>query len=43
MHTNIKQILVSEEEIEQRCRQLGQQITEDYKGDDEPPVLVAGS
>ncbi len=41
MHTNIKQILVSEEEIEERCRQLGQQITEDYKGDDEPPVLVA--
>ncbi len=41
MHQDVKKILVSGEEIEQRCRELGKQITEDYRTDGEIPVLVA--
>lgn len=36
---DIKKILVSEEQIVERCKQLGEQITKDYQ--DHPPLLVA--
>jgi len=41
MHQDVKKILVSGEAIEQRCRELGKQISEDYRTDGEIPVLVA--
>lgn len=41
MHQDVKKILVSAEAIEQRCRELGKQISEDYRTDGEIPVLVA--
>lgn len=41
MHKDLKEILVSEEQIEQRCRELGAQITKDYKELNEVPVLVS--
>jgi hypoxanthine phosphoribosyltransferase len=41
MHQDVKKILVTHEEIEQRCRQLGAQITADYKANAEVPILVA--
>lgn len=40
MHPNVESILVSEEEIIQRCKELGKRITEDYQ-EKEPPLLVA--
>jgi hypoxanthine phosphoribosyltransferase len=41
MHKDLKEILVSEEQIEQRCKELGAQITQDYKDLNEVPVLVS--
>jgi hypoxanthine phosphoribosyltransferase len=41
MHQDVKKILVTQAEIEQRCRELGAQITEDYKAAGEVPILVA--
>jgi len=41
MHQDVKKILVSAEAIEQRCCELGKQISEDYRTDGEVPVLVA--
>jgi hypoxanthine phosphoribosyltransferase len=41
MHQDVKKILVTQAEIEQRCRELGAQITEDYKKAGEVPILVA--
>lgn len=41
MHKDVKKILVSEEEIEQRCKELGAQITQDYKDLNEIPILVS--
>lgn len=41
MHQDVKKVLVTHEEIEQRCRQLGAQITADYKASGEVPILVA--
>ncbi len=38
MHKDIQEILVSEQEIDEICTDLGQQITEAYK--DNPPLLV---
>ena len=38
MHTAIKEILISEEQIKERCAELGKQISEDYAG--KQPVLV---
>lgn len=40
MHRLIKKILVSQEEITQRSKELGEQITKDYEGK-EAPLLVA--
>jgi hypoxanthine phosphoribosyltransferase len=41
MHQDVKKVLVSPEAIEQRCRELGKQISDDYRRDGEIPVLVA--
>ena len=38
MHTAIKEILISEEQIRSRCAELGKQISEDYAG--KTPILV---
>ena len=41
MHKDVKKILISEEEIVRRCKELGKQITEDYRNSNEVPLLVA--
>lgn len=41
MHRDIKKVLISEEEINEKCKELGAKITEDYKDLNEPLVLVA--
>ncbi len=38
-HPDVEKILITEEEIAERCKVLGELITQDYK--DNPPVLVA--
>lgn len=39
MNNNVKKVLVSQEQITERAKQLGKQISEDYK--DKYPILVA--
>lgn len=41
MHQDVERVLYSAEEIAQRCKELGAQITEDYKKRGETPLLVA--
>lgn len=41
MHKDVKKILVTEEEINQRCEELGKEINESYSSYEEPPLLVA--
>lgn len=41
MHPNIKEILISEEEIEKRSQELAEDINEHYKDVEEPLILVA--
>lgn len=41
MHRDVKEILISEEEIEAKCKELGAKITKAYKDYENPPVLVA--
>ena len=41
MHPSLEKILFSEEQIVARCKELGKEITEDYKNSEEPPLLVA--
>jgi len=38
---NIKKILLTEEQIKERSKELGKQITEDYKDKEKSPLLVA--
>ena len=38
---NIKKVLFTEEQIRQRSKELGKQITEDYKDKKNAPLLVA--
>lgn len=38
MHKDVEEILVSEEEILEKCKELGKQIDNDYA--DEPPIVV---
>ena len=40
MHKDVKKILISEEEILKRCKELGKQITEDYEAKNELPLVV---
>lgn len=39
MHPHVEKILLDENQLKERVRQLGQQITEDYKGES---ILVVG-
>lgn len=41
MNKDIKSVLYSEEDIVKRCSELGKQITDDYKGREQAPLLVA--
>ena len=40
MHQDVKQILVSEEEIREITKALGQQITNDYKDSEKPLIVI---
>ena len=40
MQNDVAKILVTEEEIAQRCRELGEEITQDYQGK-QAPILVS--
>ena len=37
---DIKEILVSEEQIESMCKTLGKQLSEDYKDSEQPPLVI---
>lgn len=41
MHQDVKSILISEEEIENKCKELGEILTNHYKDSKEPLILVA--
>ena len=41
MHPNMKKVLISQEQIVQRCSELGKQISDDYRNNAQPPLLVA--
>lgn len=41
MHKDIAEILVSKEQIEKRCKELGKQICDDYAAQNKTPLLVA--
>lgn len=41
MHDVVEKVLVSQEEIESRCKELGKQISDDYRSTQETPLLVA--
>ncbi len=41
MHKDVQEVLVSEEMILKKCKELGKQITEDYSKKGENPLLVA--
>ena len=40
-HPCLEKILLNEDEIVARCKELGQQITQEYKNNEQPPLLVA--
>ena len=41
LRENIKTVLISEEEIRNRCKELGEEITAFYGKDNRKPLLVA--
>lgn len=41
MHQDVKSILISEEQIENKCKELGQILTDHYKDSDKQLILVA--
>lgn len=41
MHRDVKEVLITEEQIQSKCIELGAVITEAYKGYENPPILVA--
>ena len=41
MHKDLKTILIKEAEINQKCKELGQEITKYYAAKEEAPLLVA--
>lgn len=41
MHPCLEKILLNEDEIVARCKELGQQITQEYKNNEQPLLLVA--
>ena len=40
MHKDVKKILISEEQIVERCKELAKEIKEDYESRNEVPLLV---
>ncbi len=40
MHEVVDKVLISQDEIREKCKELGRQITEDYKAKGEVPYLV---
>lgn len=41
MNKDVQEVLVSQEQILNKCKELGKQITEDYNAKNENPLLVA--
>ena len=41
MHPCLEKIKLNEDEIVARCKELGQQINQEYKNNEQPPLLVA--
>lgn len=41
MHNDVKEILVSHEQIINKCEELGRQISEEYRAKKQTPLLVA--
>lgn len=41
MHQHLEKVLISEEEIVKRSKELGKEITDKYKDEKEPPILIA--
>ncbi len=41
MHHHVKSVLISEEQIEQKSKELGHLVSQDYKDLEEPLILVA--
>lgn len=41
MHQDVKKVLISHKEIDEKCQELGQVITEYYKDREDAPILVA--
>lgn len=41
MHKDIKTVLISEEEIEKRCQELGKELTDYYVDLDDAPLMIA--
>ncbi len=41
LHRDVKQVLVSEAEIIEKCKELGARITKDYQSEGKVPLLVA--
>lgn len=40
MHKDVKEIFFSQQQIAQRCKELGAQITEDYKGREDEVIFI---
>ncbi len=40
MTDDIKEILVSEEQIDAMCKTLGKQLSDDYRNNDKPPLVI---
>lgn len=41
LHPDVKAVLVGEQEIIEKCKELGKKISDDYRNYDSPPLLVA--
>lgn len=41
MHQHLEKVLISEEEIVKRSKELGKEITDKYKDEKEPPIFIA--
>lgn len=41
MHPKIKKVLITQEEIQAKCQELGKRISDDFRADEVPPLFVA--